>query len=82
MDFRYNTDFTDMNICNIAPSHGDLDISGAQRLVPGNPELSLLLVRMETNDQNDSMPPLARLTEDTAATTLFRDWISSLSTCN
>src|SRR5690606_34544748 len=36
MDLRYTTAFTDMNICNVVPQNGDLGITGARRIVPGN----------------------------------------------
>lgn len=80
IDLRYNASFNEMNLCNVAPTAGDLGLSNARRVVPGAPERSVLLARMQATDDN-RMPPLGTLDEDTAATALVSAWISGLSSC-
>ncbi|MFL0800347.1 MAG: PQQ-dependent sugar dehydrogenase [Agarilytica sp.] len=82
MDLRFTSDLTDTNTCNVDASLGDLGISNALRISPGNADASVLLLRMETLDGDDRMPPLASLSVDTTATQVVRDWINSLSNCN
>lgn len=45
---------------------------------PGDPEKSILLFRMQSNDPGIMMPELGRVTEHTEGITLVRDWIASL----
>lgn len=79
MDLRFNTPLAAMNICSVA-AVDDLAITGAQRVAPGNPALSILLERMQRVDEH-RMPPLASGVVDTQATALISDWIAGLSSC-
>ncbi len=82
MDLRFTTTLTDTNTCNVDATLDDLGITGAQRIAPGNADLSVILLRMETLNTDNRMPPLASLIVDTEGTQVVRDWINSLSNCN
>ncbi len=78
MDLRFSTPLANTNTCGIAASIDDLGVSGAERIMPGNPDASVILLRMETLD-GTRMPPLASLVVDNEATQLIRNWIATLS---
>ncbi len=78
MDFRFQTDFADMNICNVVPLD-TLGIPGARRLYPGAHSLSVLWVRMGAGPNH--MPPISSNVVDTAGMGLMENWINSLSSC-
>ena len=80
IDFRFDTDFNDMNICNRAPGAGDLGVSGAQRLTPGSAHESLVYLRMSRRD-TDTMPPLGSTVIDDKSADLLEDWIDGLAGC-
>lgn len=80
LDLRHTTALADMNICNVAPQNGDLDIADAQLLAPGAPERSLLLQRMQRRDAL-GMPPLGSNLVDEAGAALIDDWIASVGSC-
>jgi uncharacterized repeat protein (TIGR03806 family) len=67
MDLRFSTSRTDMNVCNIAPSFGDLGIIGAQLVAPGSPELSILPTRPARTSPLERMPPLGTAIVDDEA---------------
>ena len=81
IDLRYNTALADTNTCGMDAELGDLGVAGAQKIMPGNADASVILLRMQTLGA-ERMPPLASLREDTHATALIRDWINGLSGCN
>jgi uncharacterized repeat protein (TIGR03806 family) len=79
-DFRYQVDFKEMNICNQSPETGDLGVSDARLLVPGDPDNSLISLRMK--DLGDSrMPPLGTSVADSTGVAVIDAWISSISDC-
>ncbi len=80
IDLRESTPFTASGTCNQAPISGDLGISGASILKPGDPAASLLLRRAERRDVH-GMPPLASNLVDTAGVALLQNWIESLDSC-
>jgi len=82
LDLRFTTDFASTNTCGLAPALGDLGVSGAQIIQPGNADASVLVLRMEAESGSGRMPPLASLVEDTAATAVIREWINGLSSCD
>jgi len=81
IDLRFSTSLQDANLCSIAPTEGDLGVPNARRISLGNADASVLFLRMQALDSN-RMPPLASLIEDTQATSLIRDWINSLNSCD
>ena len=81
MDFRFETPLAQMGICNGIPDD-DLGNASWRYIVPGDPASSIILIRMQASvASNIRMPPLATSLEDTQATTVFTDWINSLSAC-
>lgn len=81
IDLRFNTSLQNTNLCDVAPTEGDLGVPNARRISLGNADASVLFLRMQTLDSN-RMPPLASLIEDTQATGLIADWINGLSSCD
>jgi uncharacterized repeat protein (TIGR03806 family) len=62
---------------NVAPSHGSFGIEGAKVLVPGDPDRSLLLVRMSKLGPG-RMPHVASSVVDEEAVRLIREWIGRM----
>jgi uncharacterized repeat protein (TIGR03806 family) len=75
-DARYDTPLTSQNIVNgfVADTLG---LPGAKVVVPQNPSLSILYLRMNSLDSH-KMPPLARNTIDTDAVAAVAEWINGL----
>ena len=70
-----------MNVCNLDPSFGDLGISGAKLVSPGQADLSILPTRPSRTDPLERMPPLGTsIVHDLAISTL-RSWIDSPAAC-
>jgi len=80
MDLRMATALRNTGICNQAPSGTSMGLINPVLVAPGNPNASILVLRMETLGQN-RMPPLASNAVDTQAITIIRDWISNLPAC-
>jgi uncharacterized repeat protein (TIGR03806 family) len=80
LDLRFSTPLSSAAACDAPPQSGDLGIANARVISPGNPDASVLLVRMNRRDAHQ-MPPLASNTIDTAGVALVRDWIASLTSC-
>jgi len=78
MDLRFSTAIASTNTCNATPVSGDLGISGARLIVPGNPGASLIYVRMSRRDLHQ-MPPLASNLVDTAGAALIQSWIMGMN---
>ncbi len=79
IDFRYDTPFADMNLCNVVPSD-NLGNANARNIIPGNPNDSMVLTRMIASENSGNrMPPLASRVQDTQATDLIRAWINALA---
>lgn len=81
MDLRYGTTFADMGVCDILPQNGNLGITDARILAPGEPARSLLLERISRLDST-RMPPSSSNVLDPDSITLLRDWIATISSCN
>ncbi|KMT66807.1 PQQ-dependent sugar dehydrogenase [Catenovulum maritimum] len=82
MDLRMSTPLNNMNVCESDPILTNLGDDSAKLIKLGDADSSVLLMRMKSNDQNLTMPPIARLKEDTAATQLISEWINTLQTCD
>jgi hypothetical protein len=79
-DFRFSTPLAQTGVCNATPQEGDLGITNARLLVPGEPGRSILSVRMHSLGAS-RMPPLASRVEDTGGAGVVDMWISSLTNC-
>jgi uncharacterized repeat protein (TIGR03806 family) len=80
MDLRYATSLPDMNVCEVAPSAGDLGIPDAVLLRPGEPDESLIPLRMQALDAQ-RMPSVGTTVVDEAGAALIEEWITSLTDC-
>ena len=82
MDLRFSTSRTDMNVCDEDPSFGDLGISDAKILVPGDATRSILVNRPARANPLERMPPLATFIIDTQAIDVLRSWVESPGVCS
>ena len=81
MDLRYGTAFANMDVCNVLPQNGDLGITDARLLAPGEPARSLLRERISRLDST-RMPPSSSNVIDINGVSLLDDWITAIGTCN
>lgn len=79
-DVRFTTPFAATKTCNTAPTRGDLGISGARLIVPGDPARSLLLQRIRATT-GTHLPRLASRQVDADGAALLERWIAGLSAC-
>ncbi|HFC53092.1 MAG TPA: hypothetical protein ENJ43_01515 [Gammaproteobacteria bacterium] len=81
-DFRYQISLREMGICNAQPVHGDTGTGSEGRLlVPGSPDNSVLLVRMQSVAPGRRMPMLGTRVMDPVGIEVVSRWIESLSGC-
>lgn len=80
MDLRFATAFAATNTCAANPQVGDLGITGAKILAPGDPTKSILVQRPKHTDAF-RMPPLASSVVDTNGTTLLEQWVQGTTSC-
>ena len=80
IDLRYETPLPAMNICDVAPQRGDVDIPDAALMTPGDPGHSLILRRMQIRTKGQ-MPPLGSHRADPVGTGLVSRWIAELTDC-
>jgi hypothetical protein len=67
----------DTGIVNIKPGHGDFDVKDARLLVPGHPDRSLVLHRMNKLGLG-RMPHVASNVIDEDGVALLRQWIGRM----
>ena len=79
LDLRYDTKLSATAMCGL-PQAGDLAITGARIVAPGDPARSVLLARMRRLDSL-RMPPLGSALVDTVGTGVIEQWIQSLAQC-
>ena len=80
MDLRMATSLEHARICNEAPLGSTLGLINPVIISPGNPDQSVLVLRMEDSAEH-RMPPLASRLVDTQAMAVIREWISGLTEC-
>ena len=80
MDLRMATSLEDARICNEAPLGDTLGLISPVIVAPGDPDKSILVLRMEDLGQH-RMPPIASSLVDTQAVAVIREWIGGLSEC-
>ncbi|MEJ2590316.1 MAG: PQQ-dependent sugar dehydrogenase [Candidatus Thiodiazotropha sp.] len=81
LDLRMGVGLADTGVCNLAPQVGDLGLSNPVLLKPGDPDNSILLLRMASLG-DVRMPPLDSSEIDNAALAVVRAWISGLAGCD
>jgi uncharacterized repeat protein (TIGR03806 family) len=67
----------EMGVVDVKPAHGDFGLKGAKLLVPGHPEQSIILHRMERVGLG-RMPHVSSHVPDEKAVRLIRDWIKAM----
>jgi uncharacterized repeat protein (TIGR03806 family) len=81
MDWRYTTLLSDTNACDVMPLEGDLGVTNARLIAPGDAARSLVINRASRRD-NNGMPPAGSSLVDTTGITLLTAWINGLENCN
>ncbi|PUB87211.1 MAG: hypothetical protein DBP00_09425 [gamma proteobacterium symbiont of Ctena orbiculata] len=81
LDMRMSASLAATGLCNQAPLTGDLGLNNPVLLKPGDPDNSILVLRMETMGET-RMPPLGSGEVDTQAVAVIREWISGLLSCD
>jgi hypothetical protein len=77
IDLRYFASQKDFNAIDVAPMHDAYGMASAKLVAPGDPERSLLLVRMSRRGPGQ-MPQLATTKIDEAGAAVIRRWIEHL----
>jgi uncharacterized repeat protein (TIGR03806 family) len=77
-DARFGIPLDQKRLINGTLSTSDLGVIGAKQVVPGNPERSMLYLRMKRRQDVFNMPPLGTYEVDPAAITAIHDWIEGL----
>ncbi|WP_405230041.1 hypothetical protein [Lentisalinibacter sediminis] len=80
MDLRYSAPLDQTNTCGVVALQGDLAISDARIIAPGDASQSILAVRTNRRDVY-GMPPLGSSLVDTAGVQLLTEWVNSISVC-
>lgn len=70
-------DLKDMGIVNVAPQHGNFKIDGAKLIVPGQPDKSIILQRMNMTGLG-RMPHIGSRVIDDVGVAAVRDWIKGM----
>ncbi len=81
LDLRMGTSFSATGLCNSAPLAGDLGLTNPVLLRPGDPDNSILVLRMESLGVV-RMPPLGSLEIDNQGLAVMREWITGLANCD
>ena len=81
MDLRYTTTLANTNACDVIPLQGDLGITNARLIAPGDATRSLVIERANRRDIH-GMPPLGSNLIDTDGINLLSTWINGLGACN
>jgi uncharacterized repeat protein (TIGR03806 family) len=77
LDLRFDTPDNDMDAIGISPTAGDLGISAAELITPGEKQRSVLWQRLRSLDGNH-MPPLGNHRVDENAVQIIGQWIDEL----
>ncbi|MCU7811957.1 MAG: hypothetical protein KZQ77_12090, partial [Candidatus Thiodiazotropha sp. (ex Notomyrtea botanica)] len=81
LDLRMSASLTATGLCNQAPLTGNLGLITPVLLKPGDPDSSILVLRMESLG-NVRMPPLGSAEIDNQALAVVRSWITDLNGCD
>lgn len=79
LDLRFeNTDPMSYGICKTPVAAGPGSGNRTHDIVPGDPDASILVYRMESIDPGFKMPELPTITSDTNGVALIREWITAM----
>jgi hypothetical protein len=79
MDLRYPLTLQSTSTCGATNTQGTVG-DATQLIVPGQPQNSILSLRMHATDSK-RMPPVSVTIIDAVGTMAVDDWISSLTAC-
>lgn len=79
-DFRMGVPLDEAGYCDITPEEGDLGLDDPRILAPGDPDRSVLWLRMRAFDAT-RMPSALSTELDTDGLELLNDWISGREDC-
>lgn len=68
----------DLGVCRRPVAAGPGSGGRLFDIVPGDPEASIMIYRMDSTDPEIKMPELPTLSSDAHGTTLIRDWIAAM----
>jgi hypothetical protein len=72
-----------LGVCKMPQSASGATCGHVVDVVPGNPEESIMICRMESEEPKVRMPPVGRNLQDEPGLRLIREWIESLDgMCN
>ena len=77
IELNFSTPIAKSKLLGVAPVHDTFKLPQAQLVVPGRPERSVLLKRLQMRGRGQ-MPQLATSLADARAVALVREWIKSL----
>lgn len=82
-DFRFQTPESEMGVCNIRGGSSSMWTSDARILKPGDPEQSIMPLRMRAPAADDAirMPPLGTEVLDHQGINMIEAWIRSMPAC-
>ena len=82
MDLRLNATLAASQTCAATPQHGDMGVAGAKIVAPGQPDKSVLHLRMVAPPGTEAfMPALGVNVPDVAGVALLKAWIAGLKGC-
>jgi uncharacterized repeat protein (TIGR03806 family) len=67
-----------LGICKVPQSAGGATCGLSVDVMPGDPDMSILMCRIVSEDPQVQMPPLGRSLHDARGAALMREWIESL----
>ena len=68
-------------LCDAVPSQDDLGVPDARLVAPGDPDRSILWLRVRSLAP-ERMPPISKNVVDEVGAELLRSWIASLERCD
>ncbi len=80
LDFRIGTPLAVAGLCDAPPEEGNLGVDGARIVAPGEPDRSMVAVRMRHQGAG-RMPPVGMRVLDEAGIAVVEAWIESIERC-
>ena len=80
IDFRRGTPLAGVGVCDADPRAGDLDITDARLVAPGEPARSIVSARMHSLGST-RMPGIGSGVVDEQGLAVIDEWISGLDVC-
>lgn len=80
LDLRIGVPLNEMNVCDVLPKGSSFGVPDARILAPGDPDRSLMSVRMKRRGEGQ-MPPIASHLVDEDGVQLVDEFIRNLESC-